>query len=92
MLQQHTHVSERKFLSAMLRQISHERSYHFVIALWKRKSGRIRPREVLGNNRRQPQQSRLDLGLRLSRRFSRANNLDCRRTSRQREEFRCLVR
>ena len=33
--------------------------------------------EVLGNHRRQSQQSRLELGLGLNCGFSRANNLDC---------------
>jgi len=37
MLQQYTHTSERKLLSATLRQISHERSYDFVIAVWRAK-------------------------------------------------------
>jgi len=41
--------------------------------------GRIRSagHEILVNHRRQSQQSRLELGLRRSRGFSRANNLDC---------------
>src|SRR5439155_21783885 len=43
------------------------------------------PNEILGNHREQSQQSRLELGLRLSRGFSRANNLDCWRTSRRRK-------
>src|SRR6266446_4835971 len=43
------------------------------------------PREVLGNHRRQSRQSRLELGLRISDRFSRANDLDCRRTSGRRK-------
>jgi len=37
MFQQHSHTSERKFLSAMFRQISHEHSYDFVIAVWRAK-------------------------------------------------------
>jgi hypothetical protein len=37
----------------------------------------VLPYEVLGNHRRQSQQSRLELGLRISRGYSRANNLDC---------------
>jgi hypothetical protein len=36
-----------------------------------------------------PQQSRLELGLRLSRRFSGANDLDCWRASRRRKALRC---
>jgi hypothetical protein len=38
----------------------------FVIAAWRAKETESGPREVLGNNRRQSQQSRLELGLRLS--------------------------
>jgi len=33
--------------------------------------------EVLGNHRRQTQEGGLELGLRISRGFQRANNLDC---------------
>jgi hypothetical protein len=39
---------------------------------------------LLGNHRRQSQESRVEFGLRLSRGFSRGNDVDCRRTSRQR--------
>jgi len=37
LLQQHTHIRNGSFLSAMLRQLSHARSYHFVIAAWSAK-------------------------------------------------------
>ena len=50
-----------------------EKNHCFV----ERKSGRIRPREVLGNHRQQTQQSGLELGLRISHRRARANDLDC---------------
>jgi len=38
----------------------------FVIAVGRMKEAQSLAREVLGNNRRQSQQSRLELGLRLS--------------------------
>jgi hypothetical protein len=50
--------------------------YHFVIVLGEQK--RHNPsREVMGDNRRQSQQSRLELGLLRRRVFSRANDLRC---------------
>jgi hypothetical protein len=52
-----------------------------------RKGAESGTNEVLGNNCRKSQQSRLELGLRLSRGFSRANDLRCRRTSRRTESF-----
>jgi len=48
-----------------------------------------RIREVLRNNRRQSQQSRLELGLRISLRFAGANYLDCGCAPRPREAVRC---
>jgi hypothetical protein len=41
------------------------RQYHFVIAVWRAKEAQSGPREALGANCRQSEQSRLELGLRL---------------------------
>jgi hypothetical protein len=49
------------------------RAIPFVIAVWREKEAEFRPREELGNHRRESQQSRLEQGKRLSRRLSRAN-------------------
>jgi len=47
-----------------------EGMYHVVIAVWSTKEAESPASEtVLGNHRRQPQQSRLELGLHLSRGF-----------------------
>src|SRR5260370_41348826 len=48
--------------------------------------------EVLGNHRRQSQETRLEFGVGFSRRFRGANDLDCARTSRRRKAFRCARR
>jgi len=63
--------------SQMLWQASFRRSYHFVVAGGSAKPAECRPREVLGTHRRQSQQSRMELGLRFSGGFRRADNLDC---------------
>ena len=59
-------------------------------SLFCRAQKRQNPRReaVLGNNRRQPQESRLELGLRVSPGSQWANNLDRRRSSR-RKAFHC---
>jgi hypothetical protein len=43
--------------------------YHFVIAVWRPKAAESRPVKYWGNHRRQAQQSRLELRLRVSRGF-----------------------
>ena len=50
---------------------------YFVIAVWRAKEQKSALREVLGANRRQSQQGRLDVGLRFNRGFQRANDLYC---------------
>ena len=50
-------------------------SYHFVIAVWRLKAAQFDQREVLGSHRRQSQQSWVELELRLSAGFTRANDL-----------------
>ena len=52
---------------------------------WRERSGSRG--EVLGNNRQPSHESRLELGLDLSRRFSGTNNLDCGRASQRRKTF-----
>ena len=44
---------------------------YFVIAVWRAKEQKSALREVLGANRRQSQQGRLDVGLRFNRGFQR---------------------
>jgi len=57
----------------MINAAPDEKLMAFVIAVGRMKEAQSLAREVLGNNRRQSQQSRLELGLYLNRGFQRAN-------------------
>ena len=82
-------VPQTKAIAAIVNawRVIAARSYHFVIAVSKAKevqSNRVKYWEVIADNFKE---RRLELGLRLSRRCERANDLDCRRASRQRKAF-----